>query len=1055
MSDLFKSALETILAAIGINDGANKGFWRRQPRNSRGRWIEMGAELKAMLRNERNEKVPIVGNYVGPGNAVGTARLLVEGDSSLPDGAYDIDSHLLDPIEAILPEDFIESKGVSTDYTDIFGNKISISDDQIPTVDQILATRQDITDQDRRYAKGELTDEERNAEALGREESPIATMPGGFESLNREEASKLLEDAGASLDQVRPQSEAEKRMLRQDDERRILEQGQEIARKVAERDQGINRVPVFDPTALRPYETFRPYDGSGRFDPRINRENALKTEERRKIEKDLGRNLTPEEVSALGLTHENPDIARRYENVEFIIPGRETPEQIKRFKDAEAKRHAIRKRIKAELEGKKLENKDAAADAKVREAYQDAFEGGTPSLDSLENESLALARELDRETESKPAIDLDRGDILVGPDGVDYVVTDIKRSERGSDFVNVTIQSPEGVTGTYDYPVTREFDVVKGRRGSVVRPQQPRSRTEPEAPTQEPTQETPSEDVVEEDVDTIESFIEENSDVFKATDEGLSPPSFPPSDRLDDGSEFELPVLSDEELEDARRTRLTPIMGPDGLPVRYVDEFNNIVDADDPFSMLAALARVYPNARFTPSGALILHRQRDKDGRIFELRATNSGKRAIIYSMRWTDPETGEFKEYQHKDDRHSVKALFTGSNGPQGLMDRLLGRVDNKGKDWGDPANYKFGNTRWKRDDSLFKRLGWFMSGTGDRQKMEEIGKNAVRLAEGNQAIYHNDSMVLKHQEIPNLFEAFDEWFSSGPDRQSRDAALREDLFHVLYGVFGRAPMGEDTHRASRVALRAEFARQFPNASLRMTQSFNGIITAASERMRGIYRTPDPETRAIKYASKDRTRAIERNQVVEYTNNVGDTSTLRVTDLVQNIGVTPGNTNSQYDYGDYVVVIDSNGNKRVINALKLRILEDQNKSLTEYIANLRGEDLARRRREIEGIPEPTGTAGEPVRIRPAVDLSIPEEPAGVNTVQSDPPPPPMLIDDFIAGDMLYNKAGQPLGIIKTSPRPVTGRDGSPGLAFLYTKADGTEGTAVYKLGTEIRPKKA
>jgi hypothetical protein len=346
-------------------------------------------------------------------------------------------------------------------------------------------------------------------------------------------------------------------------------------------------------------------------------------------------------------------------------------------------------------------------------------------------------------------------------------------------------------------------------------------------------------------------------------------------------------------------------------------------------------------------------------------------------------------------------------------------------------------------------------MSGTGDRKKMEEIGKNAVRLAEGNQAIYHNDSMILKHQEIPGLFDSFDEWFSSGPDRQSRDAALREDLFHVLYGVFGRVPMGEATHKFARVALRAEFKRQFPNASLTMTQSFNGIITAASERMRGIYRTPDAETRAIKYASKDRTRAIQRDQVVEYTNNVGEKSTLKVTDLVQNVGVTRGNTDSRYDYGDYVVVIDANGNKRVINALKLQILDDQNKSLTEYIANLRGEDLARRRREIEGIPEPTGTTEEPVRIRPPVDLSTPEEPAGVNTVQSDPPPPPMLIDDFIAGDMLYNKAGQPLGIIKTAPRPVTGRDGSPGLAFLYTKADGTEGTAVYKLGTEIRPKKA
>ena len=101
MSDFLRG----IIAAIGFNDGANKGFWRIQPRDRRGRWIEMGAEVLAVLRDQRNnKKVGIAGNYVGPSGVPGKARVLVRDKKGMFDGIYEIDSHVLDSdVKAILP----------------------------------------------------------------------------------------------------------------------------------------------------------------------------------------------------------------------------------------------------------------------------------------------------------------------------------------------------------------------------------------------------------------------------------------------------------------------------------------------------------------------------------------------------------------------------------------------------------------------------------------------------------------------------------------------------------------------------------------------------------------------------------------------------------------------------------------------------------------------------------------------------------------------------------------------------------------------------------------
>jgi hypothetical protein len=675
-----------------------------------------------------------------------------------------------------------------------------------------------------------------------------------------------------------------------------------------------------------------------------------------------------------------------------------------------------------------------------------AYNGDTKkTVDDLikEQQGLDLAREAEPTITPTLPLDLNVGDIITNSRGMHFEVESIRLGNAGNGIpADIMLKAPNGETIRIAHDMRKPLNVVPGRKATPSRPRAPRKN--PEKVNAPDSTKTSAPETKKEATPNDGEIDLTDAQELPAPTPGLQPANFPPKDRMDDGSEFELPVLSNDELDAARAMRLDPLLDPDGTPAKYVDENNRVVDAEDPFSLLAALAKIFPNAKFTKDGALVLHRQKDKDGRIFELRANNSGKKAIVYSMRWTDPATGQYTEYQHKDDRHSITALFRKDNGPQDLLDRLLGRTDNKGKNW---ATLRFGNSSWGPEDSLFKRLRWFMSGTGDRKKMEDIASNAIRLAQGRQAVYHKDG-TIKNSEIPSLWEALKAYRASGTNYRDRDPEVANDLYQTLYAVFGRIPLDEKSHSIAKKALRREYRRLNPNASQGETASFDVMITNTSERLRGIYREPDAKVRSIRYASKDRTRTIEQGMTVEYTNNVGETSTVKVVGLVENRNAVVRNLTS-YDYGDYVVVKDANGRQTELNALKLKILRDQNSALTVYKPNLQEEALRQKRIE-QGVWSPESGESTGTRDRAPRYSPIP----GQDTVLSDPPPAPQLVDDFVTGEMLYDKEGRPLGIIK-SVKPIVGRDGQQGLAFLFTKPDGTEGKVAYALGTEITPKKA
>ncbi len=208
MSNELRQKLSAILAAIGMNDGANKGFWRIQPRDDEGQWIEMGADVLFRVRLGSGSLVvgTVRGVYVGPSGKPGRARVLVEGQEAngIPSGVYDVESNNLQQFKALLPG--AKGKAKPGERKDKFGRPVkTLADSQLPELKNLL--RVEITDEDRRLAKGELTPEEREAEQDGRKNSPIADLPAGFEAENPEEAKKLLRESGIEPDDFDPDAQ--------------------------------------------------------------------------------------------------------------------------------------------------------------------------------------------------------------------------------------------------------------------------------------------------------------------------------------------------------------------------------------------------------------------------------------------------------------------------------------------------------------------------------------------------------------------------------------------------------------------------------------------------------------------------------------------------------------------------------------------------------------------------------------------------------------------------------------------------------------------------------
>jgi hypothetical protein len=151
------SELTPITASLGFNDGANKGFWRIQPRaqvgRDKGQWIEMGAEIRTWIKNNQGLVESIIGRALGStGDPNGIRFRPNPGYESLglsPDKIYGVDTNHVEKLEGSLSEEYLRSQGIEVPKNST-GDMSTAQIATVPTVDQLESA--DVTPDDIRLA---------------------------------------------------------------------------------------------------------------------------------------------------------------------------------------------------------------------------------------------------------------------------------------------------------------------------------------------------------------------------------------------------------------------------------------------------------------------------------------------------------------------------------------------------------------------------------------------------------------------------------------------------------------------------------------------------------------------------------------------------------------------------------------------------------------------------------------------------------------------------------------------------------------------------------------
>lgn len=719
----------------------------------------------------------------------------------------------------------------------------------------------------------------------------------------------------------------------------------------------------------------------------------------------LGRGeLTPEEKAAEQDGRENSPIAEMPAGFEA-----ENPEEVKRLlRESGVDPDEFDKSSKAEDGSPDLISRDPVGEIMAEIAYN----GDTKeTLDALIQKAEAAPQ-----VKKVKGFSLNRNDVIRGSDGNDYIVEAID-FEAGTmrlttmDGRPVTRpmkdpRNPEKTIQTRNFPLNpkAEYSVVKGKK-SLTKPAKPAPKAEiPSAPEAEAPA-TPEAPQAPESAEPSTPEAPEAPEA-PAAPEAPEAPAKPQKvgaakRRMDDGKTIKRQSFTPEELEELRKTKLEALVDENGEAVLETDAKGKVRQPRDPNAMLNFLADTYKNSKFNDRGQLVLMRETSKENGKniqWEIRAAITGEKKIAYMFHFKDLDTGEEQTLLHKDARDSVQSLIGKTNGPEVLADILTGKETRKYSPTFDTAIHA--------NDVLERSLYFKYQG-----RTKTVAESAKYYSTGYAQRVNPVNGTLLEQEVPSTFEAYERG-----DRDALEARLR--------AVFGRLPVDEQTHEEARAAIRELFAERFPDADKR---SFGMAVTMASKAVqKNLLDTP--ENRAVPWSSKDKVTSLEPGQVVEYTNNIGEKSVVKVVARQKVNTAAPAQSDDIFDYGDYVTVIDADGKRTSLPSTSLAILKDQETSLTSYKGRVSGAKL----REERGVFYTPGTLRFPGQ------TSIPDKISKV--------------DDLVPGDNFYSKEGANLGVVVESV-PIVGKDDKKGFGILYINRDGEVKKAAVAAGEERGPK--
>lgn len=637
------------------------------------------------------------------------------------------------------------------------------------------------------------------------------------------------------------------------------------------------------------------------------------------------------------------------------------------------------------------------ADAIMQEAMEEAFWGGKPNPDVVISEAKEAPK-----PENVAAKDLQPGDVIsLGPRynnrAAKVARVDNKQDLEGRDYSEIYVEDigPDGekreakVGGRIpqDAPVTRLRKAEDApKKPATEKPEKPKAERKPK-PEPEPEPEATPEP--------------------ESTPEPEAPakPAQKPVDsrKMDDGKRIAEQVFSDEEINELRKGKLENLIDFNGEAVVAYNTKGKAYNPKDPNAMLNYLANSYKNSKFDENGHLVLMREVSKENgkkTQWEIRAAVTGDKKVAYMVKLKDLDTGEETDLLYKDQRDSVTSLFGKTNGPQRLADILTGRYQPRYNQYVDNKNAK---------DPFERARYWAAQG-----RTKTLEDSTKYYAQGYAERINMSDGTLLEKEVPGVYAAIEEG-----DWQS--AAYR------LEAVMGGVPVDSKSHAIVMETLRAQYKSKFPGGDVKDAQKFSALVTNASNKyMKGLGN--DPRATAVPWSSGNKINVVEVGQVVEYENNVGEKSVVKVVGRQLVNTANPSQSDGTFDYGDYVSIIGSDGKRTSVPSNSLRILKDQKTPLTELKTRVSG----RRLREERGMLYNPST------------LRFPG--------QQDVPDRVMPVDDSVPGDNFYSKSGDNLGVI-IEAKPVTGKDGKKGFGILYMNRDGELRKVAVASGEERGPR--
>ncbi len=158
------SAIKSLVAVgFGFNDGANKGFWRRQWRDMKKRFAKMGRATKVDYKNKDGKVDSFIGPFVGTHTDPNFGKILVKGDPNVPDGIYLVPSNSAEMVMGKLSEDVLKKAGIDLSKKGPSGEVSKSFDKDVPNLKDLEVLP--ITEEDSKLAK------------------PIAKLPAGMKAV--------------------------------------------------------------------------------------------------------------------------------------------------------------------------------------------------------------------------------------------------------------------------------------------------------------------------------------------------------------------------------------------------------------------------------------------------------------------------------------------------------------------------------------------------------------------------------------------------------------------------------------------------------------------------------------------------------------------------------------------------------------------------------------------------------------------------------------------------------------------------------------------------------